>query len=138
MKYSVDSLIETDVGDLYGAENAADLLLSRGLGLFHNEWMDETWIETIRGMFVCDQHWKELVTQWSSPKFYHLMRNSVNKRVLCTMPNNFDDEHDDETRPYVDRVKRKKFFLTKRQSRAILKEKHYLLHPGIRAFTFGF
>lgn len=131
---SIDSLIESDVGDLHGAENAADLLLNRGAGIFQSDWSDVSWLEKIRDFFVCEIHRKELISQWSSIKFHHIARHYSTRRPQCTMPPVFDNIHQGKIRPYTDGT-RKKLYLTKRQARTILKEKHFLLHPGIRKWT---
>ena len=125
------SLIDTKVGNLYGAENAADLLLNRGSGVFVQDWEDQAVKNNMQNLFVCNDHWKELITSWKTGFYYHFLLRKKDKRVMCSVPEQFDNEHAG-SRPLLDTKKKKTFYLSKRQSRAILLEKGFLLHVGLR------
>ncbi len=134
--YSIFSLINEDTDKLFGADNAADLLMIRGAGLFGIDWSDQSVLDEYREKFVCDEHWKELVTHWHQRYRNHWMQKTVKmggaKKVAktCSMPESIEDAHKGSARPLVQGATS----LNKEQAQAILSKYHLLLHPGLRKY----
>ncbi len=128
--YSLASFAEESVDDLHGASNAADLVLARGAGLFNLDWEDELFLSEMSVTFLCANHWKELLSDWRNARYWHINRHWQTKGEQCSMPDIFEPVHPAGSRPLVTRGRR--YFLSKTQAHAILMEKGFLLHPGLR------
>lgn len=117
-------------GNLYGAKNFIDLILSRA-GIFIN-WENEDMAQKMQEKFICKRHLLELGTQWDGKYITnHIERRRINeeKRLACSIPPCLDGHL--KTPPIIS-TKHNPLRLTRDEAESIFKTRGILAHVGIR------
>jgi hypothetical protein len=116
----------------YGSLNEIDKILVRGAGEFTNDWDDEQTKKRILNRKICDNHLQELSRDWSSTRYYHIMRRWNDKKDVCSVPDGIGFAHDGNHRPII----QNKNALNRDEAFAVLQKFKTLLHIGLRKNYF--
>jgi len=120
--------ITTEHVELYGAQNMADLVLSRASGLSDINWDDEQIIAEWAEQSICEGHLDEYGPGWHKNYLYeHWLFRRQTKQTICSVPDEMGKKHG-SMRPVI----QGKAALSKEESRAILFSEGVLLHAGLR------
>ena len=115
---------------MFGAQNEMDLLAARGAAEYHDYNNPEV-NEEVGNRMVCDQHLKELVTEWATsqnPKHVRKEYDSGKIHLKCGMPSDVNP-HSTLTIPKVSHD-----VLTRDEAQRLLHDYHSHVHIGTREF----
>jgi hypothetical protein len=120
--------MDEEIEQMFGANNVADMMLSRGAGEFDLDYTDEAVRTRMAATFICNKHKKELYSQWNMDK-KHFIHKGTGKKKMCSIPNDLVSIHtsDDGKRNPATRQ-----YLQKKEAIALLQQTGVLLHIGIR------
>jgi hypothetical protein len=123
-------LLDNEDGGVHGAVNELDTVLSRGEGLFDIDFSKEDVREGWKERKICEEHRKELSTNWDSSHYYHYYRRRSSparsgQNRLCSIPKSIEEHN---PRPNL----KTKLEINKDEAFAMLKKEGLLLHIGLR------
>ena len=114
----------------YGAENEADLIISRGAGRFYEDFSNEATQNAIKGLHVCKHHAHKFGSKWYlDDSNYKIVRKrqhgSYARKKACAIEQESLNGHSRLT-------EFENKFLSKKESKSILKYKDVFLPIGSR------
>jgi hypothetical protein len=122
--------MDEEIVQMFGANNVADMILSRGAGEFDLDYTDEAVRTRMATTFICEKHKKELSSQWNRDKKRFIYRgNGSTAKKMCSIPNDLVPVH---TNNDGKQIPERGQNLQKKEAKALLQQIGVLLHIGIR------
>ena len=126
IQFRWNTLVGTYQGRLLGAQNEMDLMAARGAAEYH-DFDNPITYEEVGNRLVCDNHWKELVSDWTNWGLnQHIRKVKENHKLKCGMPS-VVSPHSTFPTPIVGNL-----FLSRDEAKRILNEHHIHVHVGTR------
>jgi hypothetical protein len=124
-------MIDKEGDQMFGAENVADLVLSRGAGEFDLDYNNEEVRSRLDTTFICEKHLNELYHNWKRDG-RHFIHRGKEQKVMCSVPNEYAALHTSNDGKQVPDSGQ---YLQKKEAMAFLLQSGVLLHVGIRKLS---